>query len=136
MRFTGKKMRSRVFSLPTTCRKNKSRPDLRELAAVADDNVGAGLSASRAISLNRLDDIHALGHVSELWERKVCVSVYITWRGATTDSSPHLHLLTSDERTYDDVLAIKPVSLDGAEEELRAVGVRSSVGHGENTFAR
>ena len=29
----------------------------------------------------------------------------------------------------DDVLAVEPVGLDGAEEELRAVGARAGVGH-------
>ena len=31
------------------------------------------------------------------------------------------------------VLTIKPRSLDGAEEELRSVGVGSGIGHGQNT---
>jgi len=33
------------------------------------------------------------------------------------------------------VLAVEPVGLDGAEEELRAVGVWAGVGHGENAWA-
>ena len=33
------------------------------------------------------------------------------------------------------VLAVEPVGLDGAEEELRAVGAGASVGHGQNTRA-
>lgn len=33
------------------------------------------------------------------------------------------------------MLAIEPRSLDGAEEELRAVGAWASVGHGEDTRA-
>ena len=33
----------------------------------------------------------------------------------------------------DDVLAIQPLGLGGAEEELRPVGVGSSVGHGQDT---
>ena len=35
----------------------------------------------------------------------------------------------------DDVLAVEPVGLDGAEEELRAVGVGAGVGHGQNARA-
>ena len=35
----------------------------------------------------------------------------------------------------DDVLAIEPVGLDGAEEELRPVGVGASVGHGQDAGA-
>ena len=34
----------------------------------------------------------------------------------------------------DDVLAIEPLGLGGAQEELGAVGVRSSVGHGEHSW--
>ena len=34
----------------------------------------------------------------------------------------------------DDVLAIEPLGLGGAEEELGAVGVRSSVGHREHSW--
>ncbi|OIC23906.1 hypothetical protein A7L51_18925 [Acinetobacter baumannii] len=33
----------------------------------------------------------------------------------------------------DDVLAVQPAGLDGADEELGAVGVSSGVGHGEDT---
>lgn len=33
------------------------------------------------------------------------------------------------------MLAVEPVGLDGAEEELRAVGVWAGVGHGENAWA-
>ena len=35
--------------------------------------------------------------------------------------------------TEHNVLAVEPVGLDGAQEELGTVGVGSSVGHGENT---
>ena len=35
----------------------------------------------------------------------------------------------------DDVLAVEPVGLDGAQEELRAVRVGAGVGHGEDTGA-
>merc|ERR1719506_3152641 len=34
------------------------------------------------------------------------------------------------------MLAIEPVGLDSAEEELRTVGARPSIGHGENTWAQ
>ena len=36
----------------------------------------------------------------------------------------------------DDVLAIQPLGLGGAEEELRPVGVGSSVGHGQDTYEK
>jgi len=38
-------------------------------------------------------------------------------------------------RSEDAMLAIQPVSLDGAQEKLGAVGVRAGVGHRENTGA-
>merc|ERR1712022_82837 len=34
------------------------------------------------------------------------------------------------------MLTVEPVGLDGAEEELRAVGVGACVGHGQNAFTR
>lgn len=34
------------------------------------------------------------------------------------------------------VLAVEPGGLDGAEEELRAVGVGAGVGHGQHTCTR
>ena len=39
---------------------------------------------------------------------------------------------TVSDGAEDDVLAVQPGGLDGAEEELGAVGARASVGHGEN----
>ncbi len=44
-----------------------------------------------------------------------------------------LHAL--DNAAEDDVLAVEPRGLDGAEEELRAVGAGASVGHGEHAGA-
>ena len=41
--------------------------------------------------------------------------------------------LTIDDGTEHDVLAVEPSSLHGRDEELRTVGVGSSVGHGHNT---
>ena len=42
---------------------------------------------------------------------------------------------TLDDGAEDGVLAIQPGGLDGADEELRAVGVGAGVGHGEDTRA-
>lgn len=42
---------------------------------------------------------------------------------------------TLDDAAEDDVLAIEPRSLDGGQEELRAVGVGTSVGHREEAGA-
>jgi len=48
----------------------------------------------------------------------------------------HLYdIHTTGDAAEHNVLAIKPGSLGGAEEELRAVGVGTSVGHAENTGA-
>ena len=44
--------------------------------------------------------------------------------------------MVSSYLAEDDVLAIEPLGLGGAEEELGPVGVGSSVGHGENTFEK
>ena len=44
----------------------------------------------------------------------------------------YVHAL--DNLSKDDVLAIKPLGLGGAQEELGAVGVRSSVGHREHSW--
>jgi hypothetical protein len=45
------------------------------------------------------------------------------------DGRDDIHTL--DDTAKDDVLAIEPSSLDGGQEELRAVGVGTSVGHRE-----
>jgi len=45
--------------------------------------------------------------------------------------SNEVHAL--NDLSEDDVLSIEPRGLGGAEEKLRAVGVWSSIGHGENT---
>ena len=44
-----------------------------------------------------------------------------------------LHAL--GDRAEDDVLAVEPVRLDGAQEELGAVGAGASVGHGQDARA-
>eukprot|EP01043_Picozoa_sp_COSAG02_P049475 COSAG02_NODE_4971_length_4771_cov_1.547303_2_plen_235_part_00 len=49
------------------------------------------------------------------------------------DSLDHIH--TVDDDAEHDVLAVEPRGLDGAEEELGAVGSRASVGHGKDTRA-
>ena len=33
----------------------------------------------------------------------------------------------------DDMLAVQPLGLDGADKELGSVGIRSSIGHGKDT---
>ena len=43
-------------------------------------------------------------------------------------------MMISTNLAEDDVLAIEPLGLGGAEEELGPVGVRSSVGHGEHSW--
>ena len=45
-----------------------------------------------------------------------------------------LVMMISTNLAEDDVLAIEPLGLGGAQEELGAVGVRSSVGHGEHSW--
>ena len=57
-------------------------------------------------------------------------------RGAADrlDGADDIHAL--DDTAKDAVLAVQPASLSGAEEELRAVGVGTRVGHGENARTR
>merc|ERR550514_2087544 len=50
-------------------------------------------------------------------------------RADALDGLDNVHALR--DASKHDMLAVKPVGLDGAEEELRAVGVRASVGHGQ-----
>ena len=45
-----------------------------------------------------------------------------------------LAMMISTNLAEDDVLAIEPLGLGGAQEELGAVGVRSSVGHREHSW--
>ena len=45
-----------------------------------------------------------------------------------------LVMMISTNLAEDDVLAIEPLGLGGAQEELGAVGVRSSVGHREHSW--
>jgi len=52
-------------------------------------------------------------------------------RAITFNFLHHIHAF--NDRAKYNVLAIQPSGLGGAEEELRAVGVRTSVGHGQNT---
>ena len=73
---------------------------LSKLSAIGNHNLGGGCSGLRAICLDFLDYIHAIGDASE-----------------------------------DNVLAIKPVCFHCAQEELRPVGVGSSISHGENTWS-
>ena len=47
-----------------------------------------------------------------------------------------LVMMISTNLAEDDVLAIEPLGLGGAEEELGPVGVGPSVGHGEDTFEK
>jgi len=49
------------------------------------------------------------------------------------DGSDNIHALGHGAKH--DVLAVQPLSLDGGQEELRAVGVRASVGHGQEPGA-
>lgn len=59
--------------------------------------------------------------------------------GAARVSAQSLNLLddvqASGDGAEDDVLAIQPLGLDGADEELGAVGVLASVRHGQDTSA-
>ena len=71
-----------------------------ELTAGGNSDLGRGFAAFRAVALNCLHNVHALG-----------------------------------DRAEHDVLAVKPVGLHGAQEELGAVGVGASVGHGQDTGA-
>mmetsp|Transcript_61200 Transcript_61200/g.167941 ORF Transcript_61200/g.167941 Transcript_61200/m.167941 type:complete len:267 (+) Transcript_61200:157-957(+) len=73
----------------------------RQLAAIGDHHLLAGLAPLAAHSLDRLDHVHALDHLAE-----------------------------------DNVLAIEPRGLGGAQEELAAVGARARVGHRERARAR
>jgi len=75
-------------------------PRLLQLATVGHDDRLLRAAALGAYCLNRLHDLHALGHVTE-----------------------------------NDVLAVQPRRLDGAEEELGSVRVRAGVGHGQNAAA-
>ena len=50
------------------------------------------------------------------------------------DGLHHLHAL--GHRAEHDVLAVEPVGLDGAQEELGAVGARARVRHGEDARSR
>jgi len=43
---------------------------------------------------------------------------------------------TFNNLSEDNVLSVQPCGLDSAQEELRSVGVRSGIGHGENTWSR
>merc|ERR1740138_783017 len=49
------------------------------------------------------------------------------------NGSDNIHALA--DPAENDVAAIEPCGLDGADEELGAVGVRASVGHGKDAFA-
>ena len=40
-----------------------------------------------------------------------------------------------DDTSENDVLSVEPLGLDGAEEELRSVGVWSSISHGEDSWS-
>mmetsp|Transcript_62884 Transcript_62884/g.167224 ORF Transcript_62884/g.167224 Transcript_62884/m.167224 type:complete len:247 (+) Transcript_62884:167-907(+) len=73
----------------------------RQLAAIGDHHLLAGLAPLAAHSLDRLDHVHALDHLAE-----------------------------------DNVLAIEPRGLGGAQEELAAVGARARVRHREDARAR
>ena len=56
--------------------------------------------------------------------------------GLAADGLAGLHDLHAlGDRAEDDVLAVKPVGLDGAQEELRAVGAGASIGHGQDARA-
>ena len=65
------------------------------------------------------------------------VSDHDPLRGFARLGSEALDLLDDvhalDDLTEDDVLAVQPLGLGGAQEELRAVGVRASVGHGQDS---
>ena len=66
--------------------------------ALGDLDAATGLAAAAALSLDGLDNVHAVNDLTE-----------------------------------DDVLAVQPASHHSGDEELRAVGVRTSVGHREQT---
>mmetsp|Transcript_23988 Transcript_23988/g.59555 ORF Transcript_23988/g.59555 Transcript_23988/m.59555 type:complete len:284 (+) Transcript_23988:144-995(+) len=75
----------------------------------------------RHLELARVDDLHLLGGLAAL-------------------AAHRLHRLDDiqalDDLAKDDVLAVEPRRLDGADEELAAVGARARVGHRERARAR
>ena len=97
---------------------------LRELATVSNEDFRRGLSRLRAIALDLLDDVHACGDAAKLEHGH-----FREFAGEMAWISQHAGC-----GTHHTVLAIEPVGLNGAKEELRAVGVGASVGHGEDAF--
>jgi hypothetical protein len=78
----------------------------------------------KRLSLTGLDDRGLLGELDG------------TRAGANAlKSLDNLHGLVISDLAKDDVAAIEPGGDDGGDEELRAVGVGTSVGHGEETGA-
>ena len=57
-----------------------------------------------------------------------------TSRTKRFDFPDDLHAL--HDGAEDDVLAVQPLRLDGADEELGTIGVRPGIGHAQNAFEK
>lgn len=90
-----------------------------QLAAIGNDDLLVGLARLSSVRLNLLHNVHALCEGKSLEKQ---VNNYLK------------NDITSDRAT-DDVLSVEPRGLDGADEELRAVGVGTSIGHRHNAGA-
>lgn len=81
---------------------------------------GAVSCINLLLQLATVDDLNGLG-----W--------FATRRAASFNLSEELHAL--NDLTKDHMLSVQPWGLGSAEEKLTAIGVRSSIGHGQDAWA-